>query len=498
MQEGAGGAIVASALKAKMEIPDLERFTKEGTNLDRPLSFAKNKNMLIRKKALWRIVGLSLGLLLLFGCRKGEDSPRNIILMIADGCGYSCVEAASLYQFGESDAQVYQKFPVQAAVSTFSLDTEGYDPRKAWSDFDYVTRDPTDSASAATAFATGYKTRNRFVGVNAYRIRLKTVCEQAKKKGKAAGTVTSVPFSHATPAGFWAHHPRRNDYHRIGDQLLFESRADVIMGCGHPDFDDEGNRLVEPNYRYISGEENWRRLRNPHLGISPGDEVSSQPWFLVDERADFQALAEGPVPPRIFGLAPAHSTLQQNRGGDGFAAPFVVPANENLPTLVEMTRAALNVLDDDPQGFFLMVEGGAVDWAAEDNQSGRLIEEMVDFNRSVEAVSDWIESHGGWEESLLIVTSDHETGGITGPAEDGRNIPVEFSGGLLRPLINNGRGNLPGMEWRVDYHTNMLVPLFACGRASERLRARAVRVDPVYGRYLDNTDIARVIFGLLD
>jgi len=145
-----------------------------------------------------------------------------------------------------------------------------------------------------------------------------------------------------------------------------------------------------------------------------------------------------------------------------------------------------------------MVEGGAVDWAAEDNQSGRLIEEMVDFNRSVEAVSDWIESHGGWEESLLIVTSDHETGGITGPAEDGRNIPVEFSGGLLRPLINNGRGNLPGMEWRVDYHTNMLVPLFACGRASERLRARAVRVDPVYGRYLDNTDIARVIFGLLD
>ena len=467
-------------------------------NLDKPLSIPKNKNMLIRKKVFWKIAGLSLGFLFVFGCRKAEEPPRNIILMIADGCGYSCVEAASLYQFGEPDAQGYQDFPVQAAVSTFSLDTEGYDPRKAWSDFDYVTREPTDSASAATAIATGYKTRNRFVGVNAYRIRLKTVCEQAKKKGKAAGTVTSVPFSHATPAGFWAHHARRNDYHLIGDQLLFESRADVIMGCGHPDFDDEGNRLAEPNYRYISGEENWRRLQNPHSGIGPEEEALSQAWFLVDERSGFHALAEGPVPERVFGLAPAHSTLQQLRSGDGFAAPFVVPANENVPTLVEMTRAALNVLDDDPQGFFLMVEGGAVDWAAEDNQFGRLIEEMVDFNRSVDAVSDWIESHGGWEENLLIVTSDHETGGITGPADGGRNLPVEFSGGLLRPLINNGCGNLPGMEWRVDHHTNMLVPLFARGRGSARLLARAVRVDPVYGRYLDNTDIAWVIFSLLD
>lgn len=466
--------------------------------LDRLVQISKNRNMFINKRIHSRMVGLVLGLLFIFGCRAAEDSPRNIILMIADGCGFNCMEAARLYQSAAADSQRYQTFPVQVAVSTFSLDTKRYDPDKAWSDPHYFKRSPTDSAAAATAMATGRKTRNRIIGMSAYHVRLETVCERAKAEGKSTGTVTSVPFSHATPAGFLAHHPNRNDYHLIGDQMLFESRADVIMGCGHPHFDDDGNRLDKPSYRYVSSEETWRRLLD--AGTDAGFEASGRGgrWRVVDEREAFLALAEGPVPDRVLGLAPAHSTLQQKRGGDGYAAPFAAPMNGNMPTLHEMARAALNVVDDNPLGFFLMIEGGAVDWAAEDNQTGRMIEEMVDFNLTVAAVMEWIEDHGGWEENLLIVTSDHETGGITGLADGERNPPIQESGGILRPLIDNGRGNPPGMEWQSDDHTNIPVPLFARGRACERFLRYADHVDPVYGRYLDNTDIARVIFALLD
>ena len=86
-----------------------------------------------------------------------------------------------------------------------------------------------------------------------------------------------------------------------------------------------------------------------------------------------------------------------------------------MPTLTEMSLAALNVLDNDPDGLYLMIEGGAVDWAAHANQSGRMIEEAIEFERAVEAVLDWVQTNSNWGETLLIVTGDHETGYLTGP-----------------------------------------------------------------------------------
>jgi alkaline phosphatase len=118
-----------------------------------------------------------------------------------------------------------------------------------------------------------------------------------------------------------------------------------------------------------------------------------------------------------------------------------------------MTKAALNVLDDDPDGLFLMVEGGAVDWAGHTNQSGRVIEEQIDFNNAVEAAVAWVNANSNWGETLLIVTGDHETGYLTGPGSD----PT------WEPLVNNGASNLPGMEWHSGSHTNQLIPFFAKG-----------------------------------
>ena len=97
------------------------------------------------------------------------------------------------------------------------------------------------------------------------------------------------------------------------------------------------------------------------------------------------------------------------------AEPFAAPLNRNVPTLATMSKAAINCLDNNPKGFYLMIEGGAVDWANHANQPDRMIEEQIDFVEAVEAVVAWIESHGGWDETLLILTADHECGLLWGP-----------------------------------------------------------------------------------
>jgi alkaline phosphatase len=152
-----------------------------------------------------------------------------------------------------------------------------------------------------------------------------------------------------------------------------------------------------------------------------------------------------------------------------------------------MTVAALNVLDDDPDGLFLMVEGGAVDWASHANQSGRMIEEQIDFDNAVQAVDDWVRANSNWGETLLIVTGDHECGYLTGPGSD----PT------WEPIVNNGVGVLPGMEWHSGDHTNSLIVLSAKGDAARLLRPLADESDPMHGRYVDNTEIAQVVFEAL-
>mgnify|MGYP003572564880 FL=1 len=204
-----------------------------------------------------------------------------------------------------------------------------------------------------------------------------------------------------------------------------------------------------------------------------------------------QAATRTPTPDRVFGVAPIEDTLQLNRSGDYLADPFVVPFIETVPTLEEMTAAALNILDDDPNGMFLMVEGGAVDWASHGNYapnaSGRMIEELIDFERSVEMVVSWVKEHSNWGETLLIVTGDHETGYLNGPGSD----PT------WEPIVNNGAGSIPGMEWHSPDHTNSLIPLFAKGDAARMLRRAAEYDDVVRGPYLDNTQMAEVLFAAI-
>jgi alkaline phosphatase len=198
----------------------------------------------------------------------------------------------------------------------------------------------------------------------------------------------------------------------------------------------------------------------------------------------------GATPKRVIGISKVAKTLQQERSGEKDADTYAVPFIETVPTLEEMTRAALNILDNDPDGFFIMIEGGAIDWASHDNQIGRMIEEEIHFNQAVAAVVQWIEQNSSWDETLVIVTADHETGYLTGlnsgTGDDGKPI--------WNPIANRGQGITPGLQWNSDGHTNSLVPFFAKGAGSELFHHFADQTDPVRGKYLDNAELGQALF----
>ena len=421
-----------------------------------------------------------------------RESAKNVIIMISDGMGYNHNEAASLYASGRPNSQAYAGFPVQLAMSTFPLGGS-YDSEKAWASFAKVKSGETDSAASATAMACGHKTLHGVIGMvpaeDGSLWPVENLVERAEKLGKSSGVVTSVPFAHATPAGFVAHNPSRKNFRAIANEMLRDSALDVILGCGHPFFDRNGVQLhAARSFKSVGGEETWAALQAGTLGGDADGDGRADPWTLIDRRADFQRLAVGETPQRLLGIAPVARTLQQRRGGDLYARPYAVPLLKTVPTLTEMTRVALNVLDDDPDGFVLLIEGGAVDWASHDNQVGRMLEEQLDFDRTVAAVVRWVENFSNWEETLLIVTADHETGYLTGPGSE----PT------WQPLENCGRNQPPGMEWHSDNHTNSLVPLFAQGAGSDLLKQQVQGNDPVRGPYVDNTAIAEVVFAAME
>ncbi|MFC2060824.1 alkaline phosphatase, partial [Chloroflexota bacterium] len=327
------------------------------------------------------------------------------------------------------------------------------------------------------------------IGVDINKDSVKHILERAEELGKATGVVTSVPLSHSTPAGFVAHNKKNTYYEAIAREMILDSATDVIMGCGNPWYNNNGELLTESrSYQYVGGQEVWDSLV---AGIAGGDadaDGDNDPWVLIQTRTEFQNLATGLTPDRVIGVPLVNTTLQQRRDGDRNVNPYVIPLTATVPTLEEMTGAALNILDNDPDGLFLVIEGGAVDWTSHPNQSGRMIEELIDFNRAVEGVVEWVKHNSNWGETLIIVTGDHECGYLWG---SGSNPTWE-------PIGNNGRRNLPSMAWYSDDHTNSLIPFFAKGATSRFFKDYADEYDYLRGHYIDNTEIAKVVFMCLN
>ncbi len=448
----------------------------------------------------------------LFAQKSGElPRPKNVIIMIGDGMGYNHI-LASNYYLGISK-QVYETFPVRLASCHYPAKAgsygdngkeklrwgTGYNTVAAWTDTAWLKRNVTESAASATALATGVKTYNNAIGISIHGDTLVNLVQWAKQIGKSAGVVTSVPFSHATPAGFVAHNATRTHYSQIACEMLLDSRCDVIMGCGNPMFDNNGKpqtgrwkdaKFVGDSALFSqliagSGTRTEFAVKGKMKRVQDCDrDGKPDAWTVVSDADGFRALMAGKTPKRVLGCPQVYETLQQARkmenGESRNSPPFITPHNSRVPDLSTMAKGAINVLDNNPAGFFLIIEGGAIDWAAHDNQKGRLIEEMKDFNEAVLAVVDWVTKNSSWKETLLVVTADHETGLLWG-------------GGPFLPIENSGTGKLPGMKFFSGEHTQSLVPLFAKGPGCELYRRYADEQDSVRGPFIQQSEIPQLI-----
>ena len=315
-----------------------------------------------RGPAALRVGALFAWIALLSSVALAAPRTRYVLIFIGDGMGPTHVRAAELYKQateGKAARLRMTQLPVRGPVATQCAGGK-----------------TTDSAAAATALATGFTTSYRALGMNADHTQtLTTVAEQAKARGMRVGVVTTVTLNHATPAGFYAHVKSRSEY-RVISMAFLKSGIDYAAGAGFSrGRGDKGQPTIldfapQHGYRVVRTREEFVALRAP-----------------VAKALVVNASRSGK--PRIY---------------------FEMERPTNRLSLVEFTRKGIELLDG-PDGFFMMVEGGLIDWASHANDAGAAIREVVAFDAAVAEGVRFYEGHA--RETLLIVTADHETGGMT-------------------------------------------------------------------------------------
>ena len=360
-------------------------------------------------------------LLLLLGCNTAQEvqtvievprviegkKPKNIIFMVGDGMGLAAVSAA---MYTQASTLNLEKFPVIGFHKTFSADNL-----------------KTDSAAGATAFACGIKTYNNAIGIYPDSTVCTTILEQAEAKGLSTGIVVTSSLVHATPAAFYGHQPLRALKEALAEDFL-QSGIDFAIGGGKSFFDfrdmDERNLIEE--------------LRAKNYVVTS---------FLDDDLGEF--------------------TINSNRPFIHFTANAdPLPINQGRNYLPYASRLATNYLKkhNSDNGFFLMIEGSQIDWAAHSNLGNVLVAEVLDFD---EAIGEVLEFAIKDKETLVIVTADHETGGLA--------------------INQKSKLKKLKLEFTTKYHTCTMVPVYAYGPGAELFR----------GIY-DNTAINRKMCSLLD
>lgn len=310
---------------------------------------------------------------------KGKK-VKNIIFMIGDGMGYEQISAAWVCNGGKLNLDNFSKVGIQRTYSANKL--------------------VTDSAAAGTALATGHKTNNGMVAMNADTVVVKSLAEEAMEKGKRAGAAVTCRVNDATPAVFFSHSETRKNQEDIVSQMA--SSGVYFLSGGGTHF--------------------WEKRED---GRNVAEEVKANGYTYVRTKEDLQAVTEGPV----IALMDSYELKPSLDRGD------ILPAS---------VTKALELLDN-KKGFFLMVEGSMIDDGGHDNKAGHTMEEVFDFDKTLGIVLEWAEKDG---ETLVIVTGDHATGGMTllsGSIEEKR-IRVNFS---------------------TTGHNGIFLPVFAWGPHSE-------------------------------
>ena len=319
---------------------------------------------------------------------------KNIILAIGDGVGPNQITLSRIAIGGLDHRLFIDQIPYLGTSLTHSYNN-AY----------------TDSAAAATAWSTGYKTKNRYLSLDPDKKILDTIVEMLHKKGYASGIVATSSVTHATPAALYAHIDSRYEYKNIANQLI-NSSIDIALGGGKEFFD-------------------LNKINDTH--------------YVLTEKESLQLNFDHSK--KLIGL---------------FDDNGIERSNEK-PTQRQMTNFVLNHFNKQCSGFFLMTEGSQIDWAAHDNDANEMIEEFKDFDLTIRDLINFVNEDN---ETLLIVTSDHETGGLQILKQDDDKVVV---------------------QWGTGGHTSIPVGVHAYGPGAE-----------LFQGLMDNTDIHYKILEAID
>ncbi|MDA0147157.1 alkaline phosphatase [Vibrio sp. LaRot3] len=316
---------------------------------------------------------------------------KNVILMIGDGMGPQQVGLLETYA-NQAPNSIYKDQP----TALFKLANDGVIGSSLTHPEDAIV---VDSACSATMLATGQYTASEVIGIDSKGNHVETVLEKAKRLGKATGLVSDTRLTHATPAAFAAHQPHRSLENSIASDML-NTGVDVMLSGGI--------RHWIPKSTNDKGD-TYQQLKT----LTKGD------VYLKSKRKDernllLEAQDSG------YNLAFNRKMLEQAKG-DKLLGLFAYSGmndgikysqtkndpNRTQPSLKEMTVKAIDLLSKDKDGFFLMVEGGQIDWAGHSNDAGTMLHEMIKFDEAVNSVYEWAQ---GRDDTIIIVTADHETG----------------------------------------------------------------------------------------
>lgn len=307
-----------------------------------------------------RIFGLSL--LLLIAMVGFAKTPKYVFYFIGDGMGPSHVLGTEYYLgelegvIGRPNKLCFTQFPKTAFVSTFSK-----------------SNGVTDSAASGTALATGSKTKNGYLGVEMDTTVVYSVAHAAKQAGYAVGVSTTVGINHATPGAFYAHQPGRSRYYEIGCDMLtadydFYAGGDLIMGKSEQR-DEIYAKAKEQGYTIARGYDDYK---------ANGKNAKKLMLYQKEIATDL---------------------------------PYAIDREEGDLTLAQITEAGIEFLSKkSKKGFFLMVEGGKIDYASHSDDGATAFNEVIDFDNAIKVAYEFYKKHPN--ETLIVVTADHETGGL--------------------------------------------------------------------------------------
>ena len=383
----------------------------------------------MKKLTILSLIALvMMGLLSACGNKKEEpqEPAKALNVIYMIGDGMALPEVYAAV-LASGEQMTFTQFPYIGVVDTHS-----------------ASNDITDSAAAGTALASDHKTKNSMVGMNPDSIPVKTILEVMKEQGKETGIVVTSYVTHATPAAFYAKVPKRSKYEDIAVQMAETENLNLIIGGGMKHFNHRKDsvNLVE-------------RMEN-ELG-----------WKVYDTLADVDLTCK------------KYAVIDEKDH-----MPKAAERGDFLPRAV---KTALKTLDNAENGFFLMVEGSQIDFACHANDSAWMMDEMMDFDYAIKVALDYAKEKGN---TLVVVTADHETGGLTLPDPQGKytNVVFDYSttSHTCLPVMVYAYG--PGAEQFTGWMQNTAIKakiLNACGlenisdtlQENENVKIKAVKAN---------------------